>query len=80
MDIEYLLLLQRFRESINDVLTPFFESISLFAVTYLIIVPAFVYWCVSKRKALALPSKWVISVQNIGLTSRCRSLPGPSRK
>ena len=52
MDIEYLLLLQSFREYINDALTPFMEMISLFAVTYLIIVPAFIYWCVDKRSGL----------------------------
>ena len=52
MDIEYLLFLQNFRNSINDALTPFMEMISLFAVTYLIIVPAFIYWCVDKRKGL----------------------------
>ena len=52
MDIEYLLLLQRFRESINDLLTPFLESFSLFAVTYLIMVPTFIYWCTNKRDGL----------------------------
>ena len=52
MDIEYLLFLQRFRDSINDSLTPFMEGISLFAVTYLIMIPVFVYWVVSKRKGL----------------------------
>ena len=55
MDIEYLLLLQRFRNAINDALTPFMEMISLFAVTYLIIVPAVVYWCIDK-KADSIPS------------------------
>ena len=29
MDIDYLLLLQRFRENINDALTPFMEYVSL---------------------------------------------------
>lgn len=52
MDIEYLLFLQNFRNAINDALTPFMEMISLFAVTYLVIFPAFVYWCVDKRSGL----------------------------
>ena len=52
IDIEYLLFLQRFRESIHDALTPFMESISLFAVTYLIMIPAFLYWVVDKKKGL----------------------------
>ncbi len=33
MDIEYLLFLQNFRNSINDALTPFMEAISYFAVS-----------------------------------------------
>ena len=52
MDIEYLLLLQRFREAINDFLTPFMEWISLFAVTYLVLVPAIIYWVYDKKKGL----------------------------
>lgn len=52
MDISYLLFLQNFRHSIHDAWTPFLESVSLFAVTYLILVPVFIYWCVSKRKGL----------------------------
>ena len=46
MDIDYLLMLQRFRESIDNFLTPFMEGISLFAVTYLIMLPVFLY-CVA---------------------------------
>ncbi len=44
MDIEYLLLLQNFRNAIGDALTPFLETASLFAITLLVVVPAFVYW------------------------------------
>lgn len=42
MDIEYLLLLQNFRNAIGDALTPFLEMISLYSVTFLCIVPAFI--------------------------------------
>ena len=52
MDIEYLLSLQGFRDSIEGGLNPFMEMISLFAVTYLIIVPVMVYWCLDKRAGL----------------------------
>jgi len=52
VDIDYLLFLQRFRESINDALTPLMEGVSLFAVTYLILIPVFIYWVVDKRKGL----------------------------
>ncbi|MBQ9565977.1 MAG: phosphatase PAP2 family protein [Synergistaceae bacterium] len=54
MDIEYLLFLQDFRNGINDALTPFMEWISLFGVTYIVLLPAFVYWCLDKRKGLLL--------------------------
>ena len=52
MDMEYLLWLQNFRNSINDALTPFMEWVSHFSVNWLILIPAFVYWVVSKRKGL----------------------------
>lgn len=52
MDIEYLLFLQNLRNSTNNALTPFFESLSLFAVTYLVLVPVFVYWAIDKRHGL----------------------------
>ncbi len=62
MDIEYLLLLQQLRESTNNVFTPFMEMISLFAVTYLIIVPAYVYWCIDKRSGLYTIASYHASV------------------
>lgn len=52
MDIAYLLLLQDFRNATGDALTPFLESVSLFAVTYLIMIPTFVYWAIGKRDGL----------------------------
>ncbi len=52
MDIEYLLFLQNWRNATNNMLTPFMEWISLFAVTYLILIPIFVYWCLDKKKGL----------------------------
>lgn len=52
MDINYLLFLQNFRNSINDAWTPFMDWISHFAVAYLMLIPAFLYWCVDKKKGL----------------------------
>jgi len=52
MDIDYLLLLQQFRADIHDFLTPFMEGLSLFAVTFLIMVPVFVYWTIDKKNGL----------------------------
>lgn len=51
-DIECLLFLQRFRGAVHDLPTPFLEGLSLFAVTYLVMVPVFVYWAIDKRKGL----------------------------
>ena len=52
MDINYLLWLQNFRDSINDAWTPFMEWVSMFAITYLILIPVFIYWNWDKRKGL----------------------------
>ena len=65
MDIDYLLLLQSFREGTNNVLTPFMEWISLFAVTYLIMIPVFLYWVVNKKSGLyTLASYYLCSGAN----------------
>ena len=60
MDIEYLLLLQRFRENTNDFLTPFMEQLSLFSVTYLILAPILVYWLFDKRKGLYILVSYIL--------------------
>ena len=52
MDIQYLLLLQDFRHSINDAWTPFMEFVSMFAVTYMILLPIYFYWNKDKRAGL----------------------------
>ncbi|MBQ7168940.1 MAG: phosphatase PAP2 family protein [Synergistaceae bacterium] len=54
MDIEYLLLLQSFREATGNVLTPFMIWLSDFVHGGLLIVPVFVYWCLSKRGGMFL--------------------------
>lgn len=52
MDINYLLWLQNFRNSISDAWTPFMEWVSMFSTTYLILIPVFLYWAWDKRKGL----------------------------
>ena len=52
MDIQYLLWLQDFRNSINDAWTPFMEWVSMFATTYLILIPVFWYWNRNKKEGL----------------------------
>ncbi|MBQ7197157.1 MAG: phosphatase PAP2 family protein [Synergistaceae bacterium] len=61
MDITYLLWLQDFRNAINDSLTPFMEWISLFGVREILLLPAFVYWCLNKRTGLFILLSWKIS-------------------
>ena len=62
MDIDYLLALQDFRNGIDNWLTPFMELISLFAVTYLIMIPVFVYWVLDKRSGLYVLSSYYSTV------------------
>lgn len=52
MDIQYLLWLQDFRNSINDAWTPFMEWVSAFAVDYLILFAVFYYWNRDKKGGL----------------------------
>ena len=52
MDIEYLLLLQNWREATGNFLTPFLEWISIFSIRWLLIIPVIIYWCINKRDGL----------------------------
>lgn len=61
MDIDYLLMLQHFRERINDLLTPFMELVSLSAISILILIPAFMYWCTDKSAGLYTLSSYALS-------------------
>ena len=61
MDITYLLWLQDFRNSIDNALTPFMEGFSFFAISYIILLPVFVFWCLDKRKGLFILFAWRIS-------------------
>ena len=61
MDITYLLWLQDFRLSINDALTPFVNQLSFFAISYIVLFPVFVYWCLDKKKGLFILYAWKLS-------------------
>ena len=61
MDMTYLLWLQDFRMSINDALTPFVNNLSTFAVTYIVLLPVFVYWCLDKKKGMFILFSWKLS-------------------
>ena len=62
MDIEYLLFLQNFRNSINDALTPFMYGITDFSVHAILFLPVFVYWCLNKKRGLVILTAFRISV------------------
>lgn len=61
MDIEFLLMLQNFRETTDNILTPFFDWLSHFAITWLLVIPFIVYWCINKRMGLFLLLSLAIS-------------------
>ena len=61
MDIEYLLWLQNLREASNNVLTPFMQGVSDFAVGSLLLVPIFIYWCINKRNGLFVIASYGLS-------------------
>jgi membrane-associated phospholipid phosphatase len=52
MDITYLLFLQDIRLGIHDAGSSFLVGLSTFSVTYLFLIPAFIYWCINKRQGL----------------------------
>lgn len=59
MDMEYLLCLQGIRESIDaalgtNIVNKFMEHLSFVALSWLVFVPIFVYWCIDKRNGLFL--------------------------
>ena len=54
MDIEYLLWLQNFREAGGGFLTPFVRAANDFTTGTMLLIPVFVYWCLSKRSGMFL--------------------------
>ena len=62
MDISYLLWLQDFRTATHDLFTPFMQGISAFSVSYLLLIPAFLYWCWDKKRGLFTQAAFCLSV------------------
>ncbi len=60
MDIAYLLVLQNFRDSTENALTPFFETLSLFGLIYLILFPVLLYWMEDKRSGLYMLCSYAV--------------------
>ena len=61
MDIEYLLWLQNLREASCNVFTPFMMWVSNFSVGEMLLIPVFVYWCISKRGGMFLMLSLAVS-------------------
>ena len=61
MDIEILLWLQDFREATGNVLTPFVDWLSHASITWLLLVPFVVYWCLNKKAGLFMITSMCIS-------------------
>ncbi len=61
MDIQYLLWLQEWRNATNNALTPFFEQLSYFGTRDILLLVAFVYWCLNKRSGLFILFSYKLS-------------------
>lgn len=62
MDLSYLLFLQDLRNATNNALTPFMNFLSDFAVSFLILLPTFIYWCWDKKRGLLTFAALYLSV------------------
>ena len=62
MDLSYLLFLQDFRHTSQDFFTPFLEGVSFFSLAYLLLIPVFIYWCVSKRGGLYILASFAVGI------------------
>ena len=62
MDISYLLLLQDLRNHVPAFWTTFFQQLSHFSVSYLFLVPLFIYWAVDKRRGLFTLASFHLSI------------------
>jgi len=73
MDIQYLLLLQHFRESTHDVLSPFLIASSDFIVgIWPVWIMAFIFLCVDKRQGyFMMASLWGSNVINQFIKNTC---------
>ena len=61
MDIEYLLFLQNIRETYVPFLVPFMESVSLFAISYILFIPALIYWVKDKEEGRYILTVWSVT-------------------
>ncbi len=59
MDIDYLLLLQSFREGVGSVFTEFLSKMTWFGeMNVVLVITSLVYWCISKKMGTYLLMGW----------------------
>ena len=59
MDIDYLLLLQSFREGVGSVFTEFLSKMTWFGeMNVVLVITSLVYWCISKKTGTYLLMGW----------------------
>ena len=62
MDITYLLWVQDLRNAINsEAVNQFLEQLSFFAISWAVMIPVLVYWCINKKNGLFLYVSFCIS-------------------
>lgn len=61
MDIEYLLFLQNIRETYVPFLIPFMEAVSYFAISYILFIPAYIYWVKDKEAGRYILTVWGVT-------------------
>ena len=54
VDLQYLYWLQGLREASANFFTPFMMWVSDFATSWIILIPAFIFWCINKRSGTFL--------------------------
>lgn len=58
MDIDYLLFLQNIRENYVPFLSPIMEAVSLFSISFVLLIPMYIYWCRDKKEGRYILTTW----------------------
>lgn len=61
MDIQYLLFLQNIRETYVPFLIHFMEMVSYFAISYILFIPAYIYWVKDKKAGHYILTAWSVA-------------------
>ena len=82
IDLQYLYWLQGLREASGNIFTPFMTWVSDFATNGVILVPAFVFWCIHKRSGTFLLLSMGISkfINGVAKLTVCATVVGEAEK